>query len=286
MSAAAHIDTFSLFGETGELSDLLHIETIEARSALHDWSLTPHRHDRLHQILILTEGGGTANIDGTNHSLAPPCLLNLPRGVVHGFQFESGTNGWVLTVTSDLLDHCLRHNVQLRTALEMPGIAPLQPGLQQMIECIANEHDQHAPFRAPVLTGLVGASAGMVVRAISAQQHKGSGPRGHRLFFRFQELVEQAFRCRKGVAEYAAELAVSPTHLNRVCHQETGKSASHLIKERMLREARRLLIYTTLSAAEVAYELGFSDPAHFSRVFAKATGQPPRRFRQKMTAGG
>jgi AraC family transcriptional activator of pobA len=50
----------------------------------------------------------------------------------------------------------------------------------------------------------------------------------------------------------------------------------------MLREARRMLLYTSLSAAQIAYELGFSDPAHFSRVFTKGTGMPPRRFRTRL----
>ncbi len=47
-----------------------------------------------------------------------------------------------------------------------------------------------------------------------------------------------------------------------------------------------MLIYTNLTAAEIGYELGFSDPAHFSRVFARGIGLPPRAFRQRMEQGG
>jgi len=92
-----------------------------------------------------------------------------------------------------------------------------------------------------------------------------------------QQKEEQPF-----LAEYARDLAVSPTHLNRIVHQVTGQSASHLVNERMLREARRMLLYTSLSAAQIAYDLGFSDPAHFSRVFTKGTGMPPRAFRKQL----
>ena len=51
----------------------------------------------------------------------------------------------------------------------------------------------------------------------------------------------------------------------------------------MLREARRMLIYTNLTAAQIAYDLGFSDPAHFSRVFTKGTGTPPKLFRKMVS---
>ncbi len=64
----------------------------------------------------------------------------------------------------------------------------------------------------------------------------------------------------------------------------TGVPASQLILERRLLEALRALAYTTLQVAEIAYMLGYSDPAYFARVFAKAAGESPSAFRVRMTA--
>ncbi|ATF19694.1 helix-turn-helix domain-containing protein [Phaeobacter gallaeciensis] len=286
MTEPKAITTYSLFGENTELADLLHIESIEARSSLHDWSLTPHRHARLHQILTLTQGAGLATIDGIELGLHPPCMINVPRGAVHGFRFSSNTTGWVLTLTSDLMDQVLEDNLDILTPLDRAAVTPLRDDLLQLVTAIRGAYEADGFARTPILRGLVGAVTGTVAQCIGAQQSRESNPKAHQLFARFETLVNRDFRARRQVSDYARELAVSTTHLNRISHQATGQSASQLINERMLREARRLLIYTTLSAAQIAYELGYADPAHFSRVFARCTGLPPRRFRRHVTAGG
>ena len=65
------IRSYSLFGESQHLPDVLHCETIAERSVLHDWELAPHRHARLHQVLLITSGGGVAHLDGERHALRP-----------------------------------------------------------------------------------------------------------------------------------------------------------------------------------------------------------------------
>ncbi|WP_293573379.1 helix-turn-helix domain-containing protein [Phaeobacter sp.] len=285
MNTLPHIATFSLFGETKDLADLLHLETIEARSTLYQWSLAPHRHARLHQILLVEHGQGVANIDGTEHEFTAPCVINLPCGVVHGFQFDIGTNGWVVSITADLLTHCLDGDSAIDRALQQPAVTAADSRVRQLLHLLAGEYAHPGPARAQILRGLVTATAGALVQLLSDASTVASAAPEHQLLRRFQTAVEEGFRRRKKVSDYASDLAISPTHLNRICRRTTGQSASQLITERMVQEARRLLIYSTLSAAEIAYELGFTDPAHFSRVFARETGQPPRRFRQAHGAG-
>ncbi len=91
------IQVFNLFGESGDLPDVVHCETIASRSVLHDWELAAHRHARLHQVLLIDSGGGQATLDGRIHALRPMHIVNVPVGHVHGFSFEPGTQGWVLT---------------------------------------------------------------------------------------------------------------------------------------------------------------------------------------------
>ena len=77
-------------------------------------------------------------------------------------------------------------------------------------------------------------------------------------------------------------LSITPTHLSRLVRTATGHAASHLILDRVIREARRNLVYTNLPVSTIAYALGFNDPAYFSRLFSGATGLSPRRFRDKI----
>lgn len=282
MTNALQIRSYNLFGETDELADVLHVETIRSRSEQHDWELSPHRHARLHQVLFMTSGGGTVDLEGTSHPLPAPCFVNIPRGVVHGYQFEPDTSGWVATLPSDLLDHSIRNGEGVRKPLEHACVKPLPADLRTLAETLYQEYHGQSFARAQLLRSLAGSLTALVARHIHNALGRAQTDASNPIFSRFEALVEQHFRSRRPLADYASDLAVSPTHLNRIVHQVTGQSASHLVNERMLREARRMLLYTSLSAAQIAYELGFSDPAHFSRVFTKGTGMPPRRFRTQL----
>ena len=88
------------------------------------------------------------------------------------------------------------------------------------------------------------------------------------------------FRTGKGVADYAAQLQITPTHLSRVCRDASGRPALALLNERIMHEARRLLLETDLPAREVAEQLGFSSAAYFTRAFSQATGRTPSAFRK------
>jgi AraC family transcriptional activator of pobA len=81
------------------------------------------------------------------------------------------------------------------------------------------------------------------------------------------------------VSEYALELGVTPGHLNALCRWHLGQSAGSLIRQRLALEAKRMLIYGDIPAFAVARELGFRDPAYFSRFFKREVGAAPRRFR-------
>jgi len=284
MHAQSHIQSYSLFGETSDLVDELHVEDIRARSARHNWALKPHRHTRLHQMLFITGGGGETGLDGRSLALPPPCIVNVPRGVVHGFQFDPGTTGWVVTLTSDLVDHCLAGGDGLRRALANASVLPMPPDLHNLAQRIDSEYHDKVLGRTQVLRGLTAQMLALVARQIDQAQDRSTANHRNPLFTRFEALVERDFRLRRSLADYAAELAMSPTHLNRIVHRATGHSASQLVNDRVLREARRLLIYTNLTAAEIAYDLGFGDPAHFSRVFSKKTGMAPGVFRRQVEA--
>ena len=77
------VRNYNLFGEASDLPDVVHCETIEERSLLHDWEFEPHRHSRLHQLLLVERGTGKADLDGDRLELSNGTFLNIPRGTVH-----------------------------------------------------------------------------------------------------------------------------------------------------------------------------------------------------------
>ena len=97
----------------------------------------------------------------------------------------------------------------------------------------------------------------------------------------FKDLLNQHFKEWHAVSQYADALNVTSDHLNRVVKSLTGKSAKEHIQERIVIAAKRLLYFSDHSSKEIAYKLGFSEPAYFSQFFKKYIGVSPSQFRQK-----
>lgn len=276
-----HIENFNLFGEQQDLPDVVHCETIEARSLIHDWEFKPHRHAHLHQFLLLDSGGGQVLIEDIRRDISQGDLVNMPMGVVHGFTFQPGTQGWVVTIASELLEESLHETEGLRSLVQRPEIVKYPQETKRVVQAIFAEYPTRSFARAHILRALSAVLTGLVARAISTQNPLEVRAE-HRLQRRFEELLEEHHLSHLGVAGYADLLAVTPTHLSRVMRQTTGQSASAAIEARLIREARRNLAFSNLTVSEVGYQLGFGDPTYFSRVFKRATGQSPRAFRQNL----
>jgi len=285
LSGSRSIQTYNLFGEARDLPDVVHCETIAARSVLHEWEFAAHRHARLHQILLIERGGGHATLEGRSYPLRTMRVVNVPVGHVHGFSFRQGTQGFVLTMAAEMLDEVLTPAEGLRRVLAhatvVQGTASMRGVMQQIFAEFAGRHFA----RAHLLRALSAALIGLVAREIADTEGTPEGSAGTDLVRRFETLLEQHFLAHWTVSDYATALSVTPTHLSRVARAATGHAASRLILERIIREARRNLVYTNLPVATIAFALGFNDPAYFSRLFTSATGVSPRRFRDKAQTG-
>jgi len=84
---------------------------------------------------------------------------------------------------------------------------------------------------------------------------------------------------REPVSAHARALGVSLTALRQACARVANSSPAQMLDDRALLEARRMLLYSQLSVTDIAYAVGFEDPAYFSRFFARHVGQPPRSWR-------
>lgn len=96
---------------------------------------------------------------------------------------------------------------------------------------------------------------------------------------RFRKLLESNIHQIHRVAEYAELLKISPSHLNKQIKIHFGKNASEFIKDRLILEIKKQLLFTDASIAEIAFSLGFSEPSNFNRFFVKRTNKSPKQFR-------
>lgn len=281
-SPSRTIQTCNLFGDASDLPDVVHCETIATRSVLHEWEFSPHRHPRLHQILLVESGGGQATLEGRIHPLRPMRIVNVAVGHVHGFTFTPGTQGWVVTVAAEMLDEVLIPAEGLRRVLADSAVARGTPRMRRVMQQIFSEFAGRDFARAHLLRASTAALIGLVAREMAAVAPAPAGSVKADLFHRFEALLEQHFLEHWTVADYAGALSITPAHLSRLARAATGHGASQLILDRIVREARRNLVYTSLPISTIAYSLGFDDPAYFSRLFSGATGLSPRSFRDNI----
>lgn len=283
---------YTLYGEPQKsgLPDLLHLETIEARSRVHDWEIRPHRHPALFQILVIASGRVQAVLDEAAHRLQGPCAIAVPTMVVHGFQFEPGIDGMVVTAAARQVQALAGGDAAWCAALAAPRVlAPAPAALLQSAAALRDDYLRADAWRAlaldTALRRLLLELARAVPPAPPAVAVAPARARALQHAQRFQAQVELRFREQPSLAALAAPLGITTTQLERVCRAVLGHSALGVLHGRLLLEAQRELGYTAMSVKQVAIGLGFADAGYFTRWFQQRTGLTPTAWRAATVAG-
>lgn len=115
------------------------------------------------------------------------------------------------------------------------------------------------------------------------QQDAATVPPGNRQIYRlFIQLLESGFAKERGLQYYAKRLGYSESTVSRACMAAEGRSAKEVISRRVALEAKRLLAHSSASTAEIAHQLGFSEPTNFVKFFRRNTEVTPSDFRRRM----
>jgi len=271
--------------------DCLHYELVAVRGEEMNWTIPAHRHEGLHQIQYLERGHIRGTLDGLPVQADAPALLLIAPGSVHGFTHSRDTRGHQVTIPAATLKQLLT-GMQLTDAglsgsfVQGDLAPPVRGECALLFQMLAREFHGHGAARVSALLATTTLLAVLLLRLQRDHARKAQAP-GARdaLVQRYLALVEQHFREQRGLPYYAQALGVTPDHLSRTCRNAVRQSALKLLHERMMLEARRLLAYTPMSVVEIAENLGYQDPAYFSRFFLRDAGQSPSRYRQQVAQG-
>ena len=275
-SDMTQIPTWQLYGETHAFPDIVHIETIIDRAAGLDWSIAPHRHLHLHQVFLLLSGTIRLTLDGKDQPVTPPMAINIPRGMVHGFTFSAGTEGFVLTLPADEFPELFAPPAESAGPLAR-AFTLLAADLTPRFIAVSDLYAAHQPFRRTRLRAETAAlAAAMLAQAPETPSEVHRDPR----IRRFEDDVLASILQRRTIESYASALSISVRHLSRLCKAETGLTAVAFIEALKMREACRLLVYTRMTTQQIAYHLGFEDPSYFGRVFQRNMGLAPGAYRK------
>lgn len=291
------VPRFALYGteQAPAWADLVHIERVPERSSRFAWEIAPHVHEALLQLLFIVHAseGGEALMDEHRWQIEAPCLIVVPAGVVHGFHFRQDTDGPVITaaqrpleslvasIAPELLPHIRRPNV-LRVD---PG-SRFADGLMPLFDAIAREYRYAASGQVAAGMSLLAALFVQIARIGEEAVTRTGDPRSRKAaqIEQFRALLDRNFRDQRSVDQYAHDLGMTAGHLGRLCREVMGLSPLDAINARVLHEAQRELVYSSLSIKQIAAAIGFEDEAYFGRFFKKHTGQRPTEFRETARA--
>lgn len=235
-------------------------------------------HSRDHHLLIwLTRGQGLAVLDGRRRGLGVHNALAIPAG--SPFAFDPGKQGFGLVCILPMAGPAMMpddpQHLRIRDSL-------LQTELTALFEAMQREQNAGRPFLDETLTANARLMSVWLRRAmIEYPEPSRRIPAAERLMRAFVALVERDYRTGRPMADYAALLGVTPTHLTRTARKLAGVTASDLLTQRVVHAARSLLERGDLRVAGVAACLGFNSAAYFSRFIQQHCGVSPSFLRRR-----
>jgi AraC family transcriptional activator of pobA len=241
------------------------------------WRLELQHARASHLFLWLTRGQGRATVLGKRRGVGAHNALYIPAGTL--MSLELGKQCYGIAVDLPAHDH---------------GILPAEPQhlrvrdvmaqneLTAILDAMQREQSTHRAFGEEAARAHAGLLSVWMRRSLSSMEdgHAPRTPAAERLTAAFCALIERDFRLGKPMADYAAALGVTPTHLSRACRQVSGLTAAEMLTQRVLHAARDMLEGGDLPIRFIADMLGFSSAAYFTRFIQNQTARTPSALRQ------
>ncbi|SUG66732.1 4-hydroxyphenylacetate 3-monooxygenase operon regulatory protein [Salmonella enterica subsp. enterica] len=288
--AIANIDISKEYDESMGSNDV-HYQSFARMADFFGRDMQAHRHDQFFQMHFLDTGQIELQLDDHRYSVQAPLFVLTPPSVPHAFITESDSDGHVLTVREELVWPLLEVLYPgTREAFGLPGIClsladkPNElAALKHYWQLIERESTEQLAGCEHTLVLLAQAVFTLLLRNAKLDDHAATGMRGElKLFQRFTLLIDNHFHQHWTVPRLCLRAAYYRISFDRYLPTFLLIARlKRLIFDRQLREAKRLLLFSDNAVNEIAWQLGFKDPAYFARFFNRLAGCSPSQFRQR-----
>ena len=243
------------------------------------------------KIIWIKEGKGTYHIDFKKYSFTNSVLFFLSPGQVFSIESEKIKEAYQLSFHKDF--YCIQNHdaeiscngVLFNNIYETPLIKPSQADVNKLEAIINNLIEEFQQKEAAQYDMLQAYLKQFIISAVRIKKEHDiiKDDVETKLFKDFSVLVEQNFKKLHSVTDYANRLGISPKSLTKHFQKIGVQTPSDFIKNRIITEAKRQLLYSSEAVKHIAFDLGFNDPAYFSRFFTKTTGISPKQFQKEKT---
>jgi AraC family transcriptional regulator, transcriptional activator of pobA len=250
-----------------------------------------HRHNST-IIFIFTGTGGEHMIDFNVYPIEKNCVHFITEDQVHALNSANGTAGYVILFSKELLaltstgkfsftEYPVFHH-KGNSIIHFPEKDFSE--IEKLAETMLTEFNSGNPFKE----NIIGSYIQILLLKCKAFFHETdvkpkSDSAAVDLSKRFYDLIEKKFIEEHSVSYYAQQLNVTANYLSNTIKKVAGKAAGDIIHERIILEAKRRLVHTSVTAKELAYDLNFNDPSYFNRFFKSQTGVTPEKFRVEIS---
>jgi AraC family transcriptional regulator, transcriptional activator of pobA len=240
----------------------------------------PHKHDAYFEVIYLSGGAGFHWIDADKFQITPPVVFFL-SGQLHYWEMTEIPKGYVMLFRDGFFDK--KDLVNFVRLLE--NTVYVNPSQDDNLDFIFSEMEKE--YRNPSKNSVELIQGYLQVALVKLLRHKDQAnvtvvSNGQEVFRKFQQFIQQANPVSNlKVNQAAGHIGLSPQNLNAICRKVSGKSASELIIEQVVLEAKRFLIHSDKNISEIAFALNFTDPSHFVKYFKKTVGETPQAFRSR-----
>ena len=250
----------------------------------HHFTNLPHKHD-FYLMMLVTAGSGIHEIDFEKYKVKPGSVFVMKPGQMHYWNLSDDIEGFIffhsknfyeeVFVQETINDFQFYNSYQSESVIKLKAITILS--LKNLMKEIIVEHNSNAFLKEKKIHSLI--NLVYLEMAREFVPNKVGATKTYLLTLKkFDSLIEKNFREMKFAKDYASELNISEKHLNRIAKTCLNKTSTQLIAERILLEAKRMLIHSGLSVNQIGDELGFNEKSYFVRFFRKNAGLTPKVF--------
>ncbi len=240
------------------------------------------RHE-FQEIIWLKQGTAKCYLDGERTTISSKSLIIIPKGRVHRFIASHDSKGFVIRFNDEFLpksSYMLFSQLGWKSNILLP--TEESSILTTYFTLIEHESRQTRAINKTTLVYLLQTLIAKIedlwpypvvrIPKVHSQSQE--------LWNRFNILIEREFKNQHSVSYFTKELGISRQKLNSVLKHMTGMTAANIIDNRLILQAKRLIIFSNLTIKEIAFDLGFDEHSYFTKVFKKITGYTPSEYKK------
>jgi len=244
----------------------------------------PHRHS-FFQILYISDGAGTHIIDFRKFEIKVGDIFFLAPGQIHQWIFEPNTDGILINFGENYLSSLVLNRFLPNSFLFFSGnveysyLENINNRILQILSSISVEYSIDQEHKNQIIQALLIQLFLNIDREMVHPSEQTKEKNNLVIIRNFEKLIEQHFLKIRLPKEYADLLFITPNHLNAVCKLIRNKTSGEMIRNRVILEAKRLLVHSDKNISEISFSLNFDNNSYFSRFFKKVEGISPEEFK-------